>query len=34
MTMPATLRVTALDYKTHFNVSKTKGHAISILYFK
>lgn len=32
--MPAMLPVTALDYETHFNISKTKGHAISILYFK
>lgn len=32
--MPAMLRVTALDYETHFNISETKGHAISISYFK
>lgn len=32
--MPAMFCVTALDYETYFNISKTKGCAISILYFK
>lgn len=31
---PAMFCVTALDYETYFKMSKTKGHAISILYFK